>query len=379
MSTIYLFNDNFIDPDVVSSVSYSSQQSAFPYSNIVNFSRRSKVWRSNGYWQITSSNNTIIFEETVGVNLTATVEVGNYSSTTSLLTALKAALEDAGASTYTCSVSGTTNKIVIASNGSGGGGIFNIEWSHASTTMADILGFDDTADDTGALSYTADVLKLSTGEYFRWDMGLSSLPQAVIIIGPRNSPLKITPSATLKLQGNETDVWTSPSYDQTLTYDDSAIALFDVDGLHTEALRFWRLLIEDLSNPLGYVEIGSVFLGRVYSPTQGRPQFPFDFELIDRSPLIFSEGGQTFSDIREQSAEYSTQWLGVKKGEMEQILEFFADVGISRPFFVMFDPDEVFNTDFKKSIKFVKFADRPTFSLQSPNNYSMTLNFREEL
>jgi hypothetical protein len=379
MSTIYLYDDNFINPDVVSSTDYSSQQTAFPYSNITNFNRRSKVWRSNGYWNITSSNNTIIFEETSTVNLTATVAAGEYSSTTAMLAALKTALEDAGASTYTCSVDASTNKIEITSNGSGGGGIFNIEWSHASTTMADTLGFDDTTDDTGALTYTADELHISTGEFFTWDMGLSSLPQAIAIIGPRNTPLRISPSATLKLQGNETDVWTAPTYEQTLTYDDSCIALFDADGLHTEALRFWRLLIEDLDNPLGYIEIGSIFLGRVYSPTYGRPQFPFDIELIDRSPLIFSEGGQTFSDIREQTAEYSTQWLGLRKDEVERIMTFFADVGTARPFFVLLDPDEAFSTDFKKSLKYVKFASQPRFSLTTPNNYRMSLEFREEL
>lgn len=379
MSTIYLFNDNFIDPAVVSSAQYSSQQTAFPYSNITNFNRRSKVWRSNGYWEITSSNNTIIFEETASVNLTATVTAGTYTSTTSMLAALKTALEDAGASTYTCSVDASTNKIKIASNGVGGGGILNLEWSNASTTMESILGFDGTSDDTGALTYTADELRISTGEFFTWDMGISSLPQSIAIIGPRNTPLRISPSATLKLQGNETDVWTAPTYEQSLTYDDSCIALFSSTGLHTEALRFWRLLIEDLSNPLGYVEIGSIFLGRVYSPTYGRPQFPFNIELVDRSPLIFSEGGQTFSDIREQTAQYQTDWLGLRKDEVESVMDFFADVGTARPFFVLFDPDEVFSTDFKKSLKYVKFASEPRFSLVTPNNYRMTLEFREEL
>jgi hypothetical protein len=377
MSNIYLFNDNFIDPDVVSSSQYSSQQSAFPYTNITNFNRRSKVWRSNGYWEITSSNNTIIFEETAGVNLTATVAAGNYTSTTSLLAAIKTALDNAGASTYTCTVNSSTNKIVITSDGSGG--IFNIEWSNVSTTMGSILGFDTATDDTGFLIYTADALRISTGEFFTWDMGLSSLPQAIVILGPRNSPLKISPAATVKLQGNETDVWTAPSYEQTLTYDDSAIALFDIDGLHTEALRFWRLLIQDVSNPLGYVEIGSIFLGRVYSTTRGRPQFPLSIDLVDRSPIIFSEGGQSFSDIREQTAEYGTDWELLTKTEVEDLTNFFATVGTSKPFMILLDPDAVFTSNFKHSLKYVKLSNEPKFSLVSPNNFSMSLSFREEL
>lgn len=379
MSNIYLLDDNFIDPDVVSSATYSSQQTAFPYTNITNFNRRSKVWRSNGYWEITSSNNTIIFEETSSVNLTATVAVGEYTSTTAMLAALKTALEDAGASTYTCAVDTNTNKIKITSNGAGGGGILNLEWSNGSTTMASILGFDTVSDDTGALTYTADVLKISTGEFFLWDFGISTLPKAFALIGPRNAAIKISPSATIKLQGNETDVWSSPSYEQTLTYDDVAIALFDADGLHTEALRFWRLYIEDLSNPLGYVEIGSIFLGDAYAPTYGRPQFPYQMELVDRSPLVFSEGGQSFSDIREQTAEYATEWLGVRKDEMESFVEIFEQIGTARPFFVLLDPDSVFTTELAKSLKYVKFSEPPRFVLESPNNYRMTMKFREEL
>lgn len=379
MSNIYFFNDNFIDPDVVSTATYSSQQSAFPYTNITNFERRSKVWRSNGYWEITSSNNGIVFYETAVTPLTASIAVANYTSTATLLTAIKTALEDAGGSTYTVTVSGTTNKIIIASNGAGGGGIFSLIWTDVGSTAASILGFDTASDMTGALTYTADVLKISTGEWFKWDMGLSSLPHSVVIIGPRNSPLKISPSATLTLQGNETDVWSAPTYSQALTYDDSAIALFDSDGLHTEALRFWRLSISDNSNPLGFVEIGSIFLGRALAPTYGRPQFPYNYELIDRSPIIFSEGGQTFSDIREQTAEFNIEWLGLRKTDVESMVDFFADVGTSRPFFVLLDPDAAFSSNFKKSLRYVKFADAPQFVLLSPNNFRMQTKLREEL
>jgi len=86
-----ILTTNYVDPDVVAESFVSSEQASFPASNIYNRQRRSKVWRSNGYWEITSANNVIIFRESIGVDLTATIAVAEYSSTTSFLTAIKTA------------------------------------------------------------------------------------------------------------------------------------------------------------------------------------------------------------------------------------------------------------------------------------------------
>ena len=117
----------------------------------------------------------------------------------------------------------TTLKTKITSDGAGGGGIFEIDWTSASSTMASVLGFDTAGEDTGYLTYTADELKIHTSEWIKWDFGISTLPKAFCLIGARNAPIKITPSATIKLQGNETDEWSSPSTDTTLTYQDDVI------------------------------------------------------------------------------------------------------------------------------------------------------------
>jgi hypothetical protein len=380
MSKIRFLNQNFVDVDVVSNSYVSSEQTAFPASNVYNRNRRSKVWRSNGYWNITTGSNTIIFRETIGVDLTATVAVAEYTSTTSLFTAIKAAFDAAGVATYTVSADTTTGKVKILSDLGGGASVFQLMWTNASSfDMAEILGFDITEDQTGAAYYIAGELRISTSEWFLWDMGISSLPRAFVLIGPRNSPLKIVPSAVLKLQGNETNVWTSPSYETTLTYNDSAIVEFNADGLHTEALRYWRLQIEDLSNPLGYVEIGSIFLGEFFEPTRGAPQFPFESEPIDRSSTIFSEGGQTFSDIREKSERFSIEMFGLTVAEKESMIDIFNDFGVAVPFFISFDPDAVFSSLTNDYVRFVKFDDTPKVSLVSPGVYTFKATFREEL
>jgi hypothetical protein len=243
--------ENFIDAEIVSNRSASSAQTAFAVTNIENKQRRSKVWRSNGYWNIQAGvNDTIIFRETSLTNLTATIAFGEYTSSTSFFIAIKTSLEAIGASTYT--ITHTTDfKIQIASNGSGGGGIFELITTHASFNAENELGFANTSDFTGGLTYQGDFLRIhgSEGEWIRWDMGLSSNPSVFILTGPRNRALKISPTAVIKLQGNETNNWSSPNYEKTLTYDDSVIIESSDTGLHANSLRDWRLSIID-QNPV---------------------------------------------------------------------------------------------------------------------------------
>lgn len=377
--SVRLFGDNFLDPDFVSSQTQSSEQAAFPASNLFNFQRRSKVWRSNGYWEITSSNNGIVFRETTAVDLTASVAAATYTSSSSLFTAIKTALEAAGASTYTITADTTTLKTKFASDGGGGGGIFEIDWTHASSTMASILGFNTTEEDTGALSYVADSLKIHTGEWITWDFGISTQPKAFFLIGDRNSPIKITPSSTIKLQANETNIWSSPTEDNTLTYDDTLISSVNTSGLWTNgALRYARLDFEDTDNAAGYVQIGSLYLGDLFTPTRGRVQYPFTGAYVDRSITSFSEGGQSFSDIREKTEVFTITWFGLTIADREEIDTLWDTLGKSNPFFIQFDSESAFSTDVEMT-RYVKFQQEPTYDLVSPTNFACRMILREEL
>lgn len=378
--TSRIMTNNFVDPDVISLATASSEQSAFPAENVYNMQRRSKVWRSEGYWEITSSNKSIVFRETNAVDLTANVQETTYSGDTDFFAAIKLALEVTGDSTYTVSRD-STHRVVITSDGAGGGGIFEIDWT-TSTAMAALLGYDDSAEDTGALTYTADQIVLHQEEWLTWDMGISTNPDCFIMIGKRNSPIKLTPSATFKLQGNETNVWTGPSYETTLTYDERVMSVFRAstdEGLHTEGLRYWRLQLVDPQNALGYLELGAVFLGDFFQPTRGAIQFPFQGQYIDRSPTIFSEGGQTFSDEQEKSEVFSVEWFGLTISEKEELDEHFDNVGTVSPFFLQFDPNAAISSSSRYYIRYCKFVTSPQYDLVSPGNYRMRMTLREEL
>ena len=82
-NNLRIYNENYIDEDILANYDVTSEQSAFPIENAFNQQRRSKVWRSNGYFNVTSSNNTIIFRETAATPLTGTIAIAEYGSYTS--------------------------------------------------------------------------------------------------------------------------------------------------------------------------------------------------------------------------------------------------------------------------------------------------------
>lgn len=109
-----------------------------------------------------NTNDRINFNEG-GIELTAQVAAGSYASGAtsavagSLCEAIKTALEAVGAGTYTVSRDITTKKFTIVQTA--GPGTFQLLWntgSNKAQSIATDIGFADTADDTGSLTYTGD-------------------------------------------------------------------------------------------------------------------------------------------------------------------------------------------------------------------------------
>lgn len=67
----------------------------------------------------------------------------------------------------------------------------------------------------------------------------------------------LSAGATLKLQGNDTNVWTAPTFDQTIAITDDIILL----SFASVDYNYWSVYIDDASNPDGYIQIGLITLG----------------------------------------------------------------------------------------------------------------------
>jgi len=372
MSTIYTCAEDYLDS---ATRTVSSEDSEFPDSNLYDQSIRGKVWRSAGYFVITSANKGIVFNIGAG-DVTANIAEASYTNITTFLAAVVTALNAAAAGTYTATQNATTKKIVLTKSA----GTFSLLWTDAGSTAADVLGFDTGADDTGALTYTADVVRIHTEEWIKWDLGASSNPDIFIAIGKKSQAIKISESATLKLQGNSSDSWASPLYEQTLTYDE--LAIMDIktsgdEGLHSSALRYWRLSIIDKANSNGYVELSNVYLGEYYAPSQGVPQFPISWSGIDYSSKNRFQSGAQSAIRRNRSEGFSVKWFALTNTEKEQFDSFNLDVGDSKPLYLVMDPDAVFSSSQNYSVRYVKFNQPMSMSLDLPGKWSSDWSLEE--
>lgn len=372
---------NYADPDIYANVLESSAQASFPVTNLMAKIRRSKVWRSGGYYNVSSSNNTLVFRDVSGgSDKTATIAVGEYTTTASFVAAVDAALEAAGSANYTVTQNTTSLKFVLTSDLSGGATHFELNFAHASNTCEDLLGFASTHF-TGASTYTADYIRITTGERITFDLGIPANPIDFAMTGARNRALKLSPNGTFKIQGSSTNAWTTPEYTATLTYDDEVLIQLSEEGLHTSNLRYWSVSLDDKENPYGYLELGAFFLGDSWpaSDSRGKAQFPMSSSLFDRSSTVTSEGGQTLSEVLEKSQIFTVDWNGLTKSEIETLLDIFQDYGTSSPFFICLDSDANFSSTANRQVRYVKFSDEPSFTLVSPNNFKAQTKFKEEL
>lgn len=377
MSRVQIFNHNWLFDEVIVSTTASSQKTGFPVKNLNDYQRRSKVWRSDGFWQITTDDNQIIFREQVGVNMLAVIAEDDYASTTLLLAAIKTALEIAGANTYTVAIDASTGRIKITSNGS----YFSLITTDADFTAADLLGFTTSADRTGSLSYTADSLKISTGEYIQWDLGTGRNPKAFLAIGERNSDIKLSPTAIITLEANIVNDFTAPPYAVTLPYNRHILAVTDdTQGLvGTDAYRYWRLSIEDPANIYGQIELSAVYLGDLWMAERGAVKFPYTERPVDLSSVSYSESGHATVYRRQKTATLDVEWSFLSALDFENLSEIWDSVGTTDPFFINLDPGVVFSVDRNRHFKLVRFASEPRFTLTSPGVWNADMTLREEI
>lgn len=374
-----VFGINLID-DTVANVTESSEQTTYPASNAYDLQRRKRVWRSGGFFRVVSGDNTITFREIGTTDLVATIAAGDYATDALFIAAIATALNAAGAATYTVTRDATTNRIKLTSAGDNGVSYFQPRFA-ADDSMCVSLGFAAT-NLTGAISYEADLLVLHTEERLTWDLGNPANPTGFIAIGSsRELGMKISPAAVVKLQGNWTNDFDTPSVTYTIPFRDFCFALTDEDGLAdvTYGYRYWSMQIVDQANPYGYVELGAVMLGIHLTLERGCPNFPFNNPKVDATDVAYSEGGQTFAKRNYLTERFELNWRLLTRADSLALREFADSVGKHTPFFIAMDPNDVIDADGKNYFKLVRFDQDPIAALESPGHWTMPWSLREEL
>jgi len=373
---------NYADETIVPEITASSAAAGFPVSNLIGSTRRTKVWRSGGYFNIEAGKNLIVFEETIATPLTATVVADEYESFDDLAAAIKTALDAAGASTYTVTQDTVTLKAKIESDGLGGGGIFRINWT-TEPDLGNTLGFDTTVNDTGSLTYLADSLKISTGEFFLFDFGMGTNPDAIVVSWRQDEVNSINETAILNVKANHTNNFATTIYDESTPKTDYGFLLrkdnASDEGIAPQPLRFWKLTIEDLDNANGFIELGSIFIGDYIGFTRGAVQFPFSASWDDGTIKTQTDGGQIFNQQRYMTRTFSAEFFALTKDEKDAFDEFFDQVRTGKPFYFLVDPNQVIESSVEKSLYYCRFTSVPSWGLERPGVFTLSCNLREDI
>lgn len=176
----------------------------------------------------------------------------------------------------------------------------------------------------------------STGDTSEWvkiDMGSAVNVKGAAIIGHN-----LTSGATIKVQANSSDSWTSPPVDVTITYKAGVMWYF---WSSNQNYRWWRFTFADASNPDTYIAIGRLMLSVVYE----LPEFPdrdLAEEIVDPSALAFSVSQQLYADIRTKYRIYSIGLGTLKESTRQSILSLYELTRAHDPFVLLLDEN---NTD----------------------------------
>jgi hypothetical protein len=147
---------------------------------------------------------------------------------------------------------------------------------------------------------------LSNDEWVTIDMGAATNIKSFIVdMGNMSS------TATITLEGNATDVWTSPSYSSALTVTDTA-AYSNLD----ETYRWWRLTLDD--STITAIEIGYLFLDDGFLQMPGiNPGVTLNY--ITTSKASFTIDNQVYGD--EGFKRLDTSFTFPQIGESAEVVQ----------------------------------------------------------
>ena len=286
---------------------------------------RSKTWRSAVGWTIVAGFNDKIDVNRGGVKV-ATLTAGTYATGADLAAHIVARLEAADATpVWACSYSGSTFKFTISSDLS-----FTLLWgSGANTGTACHKDLGWAASDTGAsTSQVATNAVYTSRHWVKADLGSALAVRAGIAVNHNAGA-----AGTFTLQGNATDAWTAPSVTQALSGDASIrIAFLGAD----QTYRYWRLLIDDCGNSLGYGEVGIWYAGPYVQPT-----ISYAVGLTkgweELSGVAMTPSGAHWQDERPRRPVWAIAWSQVPEADRATLAAAFALVPRGRCFFFAFD------------------------------------------
>jgi len=317
--------------DTAYTLTTSSANTEFPATNLQHHFR-TRPWRSSGNFVIDATNNKLDFDEGGG-ELTATISSDTYTPA-EIATEIKTQLDSAGGDTYTVSYASGTGKFTIATDGDP----LSLLWDSGTNTLVSVgasIGFSLAADDTSALTYTSDTVALHTEEWVKYDFGATTDFDSVAYLFDAVDGKTLSGSAVVKFQAHASDAWSSPTVDETLSFD-STYGLYTHFFASTQQYRWVRFQIVDRANPNLYVEAPVLIVSNATQLTQV-PERGFTNTVIDNSKTTITPYGHSYGDTYPKQRLLSFLYAALPKADAETLYTIYNTLGRTTPFAVALD------------------------------------------
>lgn len=143
---------------------------------------------------------------------------------------------------------------------------------------------------------------------------------------------------TLKAQANATDVWTTPTVNDTLSIPSPDLTQVLADWLGSvQNLRWIRFYFTNVGAANDYAELGAVFAGTYLEPAQSLAP-GHQIVRVDPSVQRYAIGGQRSSVIRSKYHDVSGQFRLQAAAARENLRALFESTGKSLPCIYSADP-----------------------------------------
>lgn len=174
----------------------------------------------------------------------------------------------------------------------------------------------------------------TAAEYLVMDLGSAKAVSSLILLDHTLT----AGDTSIKIQGNSSDSWGAPAFEQTLTWAAGTIAA----TFSAQTYRYWRLIFtKSAANQTR--DIGVVFLGPRYELEEPPDYSGYDETLNDNSKKIKSIGGQTYTDLLDQYGELKLAFSDVRQDMAANLKTFVDYVGQHKSFFLQVETSAPLN------------------------------------
>lgn len=174
-----------------------------------------------------------------------------------------------------------------------------------------------------------------TAEWLKFDLGAQTALTGIGLFG-----FNLTSGATVVLEGNATDSWGSPSFQETLslaTDSDSVVLKRLVYFPSTFDHRWARITFADAGNSDGYLEVGRICAGTAYEPPTNYRD-GYRIQGFDPSEKTQDPGAYNEANTKDPYRRATLSFAYTNQTQADKFWTIFNKIGNHTPALIALNP-----------------------------------------